>query len=95
MNIKDLHKDVKAISTSPLFKSSEGNITAIRILENEQLKEHITKVPALLLCITGEVQFENEQGSKLNLSSGDYVNIDPFIKHWINAISTSNLILIK
>jgi len=95
MNIKDLHQDTKAISTASLFKSAEGNVTSIQILEDQQLKEHITKVPALLLCLTGEAIFENENGVKLTLSKGDYVNIEPNIKHWINAKITSNLILIK
>ena len=95
MNIKNLHQDTKAISTASLFKTTEGNIIAVQILANEQLKEHITKVPALLLCLTGEVIFENENGIKLTLTIGDYVNIEPNVKHWVNAISTSNLILIK
>lgn len=95
MNIKDLHQDTKAISAAPLFKSTEGNVTSIQILANEQLKEHITKVPALLLCLSGEASFENEHGVKLTLKTGNYVNIEPNTKHWINAISTSNFILIK
>ena len=95
MNIKDLHQDTKAISTASLFKTTEGNVTSIQILVDEQLKEHITKVPALLLCLTGETIFENENGIKLILTTGDYVNIEPNTKHWINAKSTSNLILIK
>ncbi len=95
MNIKELHKDTKAISTASLFRTAEGNVTSIQILADEQLKEHITKVPALLLCLTGEAIFENENSIKLTLTTGDYVNIEPNIKHWINAISTSNLILIK
>lgn len=95
MNIKNLHQDTKAISTASIFKTTEGNITSIQILANQQLKEHITKVPALLICITGEAVFENENGIKLTLTTGDYVNIEPNIKHWINAITTSNLILIK
>mgnify|MGYP001193246548 CR=1 FL=1 len=95
MNIKDLHKDTKAISTASLFKTAEGNVTSIQILAGEQLKEHITKVTALLLCLSGEAIFENENGIKLTLTTGAYVNIEPGIKHWINAISISNLILIK
>jgi quercetin dioxygenase-like cupin family protein len=95
MNIKDLHQDTKAISTSSLYKTREGNVTSIQILAGNQLNEHITKVPALLLCLTGEARFENENGIKLNLTVSDYVNIEPNTKHWINAISTSNLILIK
>ena len=95
MNVKDLHQDTKAISTASLFKTAEGNVTSIQILADEQLKEHITKVPALLICLTGEAIFENENGIKLTLMTGEYVNTEPNVKHWINAISKSNLILIK
>lgn len=95
MNLKDLHHDTKAISTVSLFKMTEGNVTSIQILADQQLKEHITKVPALLLCLTGEAIYENVNGIKLTLTTGDYVNIEPNTKHWINAKSTSNLILIK
>ena len=95
MNIKDLHNHSKEISTVSLFKTVEGNVISLQILGNEQLKEHITKVPALLLCITGEAIFENEKGDKYILTSGDYVNIEPLIKHWVNAKSTCNFILIK
>ena len=95
MNIKNLHQDNKAISTASLFKKAEGIVTSIQILADEQLKEHITKVPALLICLTGEAIFENENGINLTMTTGDYVNIEPNIKHWINAKSTSNLVLIK
>jgi quercetin dioxygenase-like cupin family protein len=95
MNIQDLHQNTKAVSTSSIFKTAEGSVMSIRILEGEQLKEHISRVPALLLCITGETVFENEHGLKLTLTNGDYVHIEPQITHWLNAISTSSLILIK
>ena len=95
MNIKDLHQDNKAISTASLFKTTEGNVTSIQLLADEQLKEHITKVPALLLCVTGDAVFENENGIKHKLTTGEYVNIEPNTRHWINARSTSHLILIK
>ena len=95
MNVKDLHQDTKVISTTSLFKTTEGNVTSIQILANQQLKDHITKVPAMLLCLTGEADFENENGLKITLTTGEYVNIEPNVKHWVNAKSTSNLILIK
>lgn len=95
MNIKDLHQDTKAISTASLFKTATGSVTSIQICANEQLKEHISKVPALLVCLSGEAIFENENGIIQTMTTGDYVNIEPEIKHWINAKTTSNLILIK
>ena len=95
MNIKELHQDTKAVSTASLFKTSECNVTSIQILADEQLKEHITKVSALLLCVTGEALFENENGVKQIMATGDYVNIEPNTKHWVSAKSQSNFLLIK
>lgn len=95
MNIKELHTQEKPISATSLFKSELGNATAIQILQGEKLKEHITKIPAVLICIEGEVIFENEKGTKETLRNGDYVNIEPLIKHWVEGIQQSQLILIK
>ncbi len=95
MNIKELHTQEKPVSAISLFKSELGNATAIKILKGEKLKEHITKTPALLLCLEGEVIFENENGKKERLISGDYVNIEPMVKHWVEGTSESQLILIK
>lgn len=95
MNIKELHTQEKPVSATSLFKSELGNATAIKILKGEKLKEHITKTPALLLCLEGEVIFENENGKKERLISGDYVNIEPMVKHWVEGSSESQLILIK
>lgn len=95
MNIKELHTRVKPVSAVSLFKSDQANATAIQILQGEQLKEHLTKVPALLICIEGKAVFENEKGIKETLMPGDYVNIEPMVKHWIEGIADSQLILIK
>jgi len=95
MNIKELHKQEKPVSATSLFKSEMGNATAIKILQGEKLKEHITKTPALLICMEGEVVFENEKGIKEILMSGDYVNIEPMVKHWVEGTIESQLILIK
>jgi quercetin dioxygenase-like cupin family protein len=95
MNIGELHTDTNAISTASVFKTAGGNVTSIRILAGGQVKEHITKVPALLICLTGEAIFENENGIKITMMQSDYVTIEPNTKHWINAKSASNLLLIK
>ena len=95
MNIKDLHTKLKPVSAIPHFKAAEGNVTAIQILNNQLLKEHTTKMPALLVCVTGEVVFENEKGIKEILLPGDYVHIGPMIKHSVKGIEDSQLLLIK
>ncbi len=95
MNIRQLHTQEKPVSATSLFKSELGNATAIQILKGEKLKEHITKTPALLICLEGEVVFENEKGIKETLKAGDYVNIEPMVKHWVEGTIESQLILIK
>lgn len=95
MNIKDLHSQEKPVSAISLFKSELGNATAIQILQGEKLMEHITKTPALLICIEGKAVFENENGIKATLLSGDYVTIEPMVKHWVEGIQESQLVLIK
>lgn len=95
MNIKELHTQEKPVSATSLFKSELGNATAIKILKGEKLKEHITKTPALLICMEGEVIFENENGIKETLIPGDYVHIEPMVKHWVEGTIESQLILIK
>jgi len=83
MNIKELHTQEKPVSAISLFKSEMGNATALKILKGEKLKEHISKTPALLICIEGEVIFENEKDFKETLMAADYVNIEPMVKHWV------------
>jgi len=95
MNIKQLHTDHKGVSAVSLFKSETAVVSAIQLLPNETLKEHITKVPALLLCIEGQVIFENENGLKETLNSGEYILIEPFIKHKLIAEQLSQLVLVK
>lgn len=95
MNIKELHTQKKAVSAVSFFKSEQGTVTAIQILQNQQLKEHTTKTPALLICVDGNANFENENGIKETLLPGDYVNIEPMVKHWVSGITDSRLILIK
>jgi quercetin dioxygenase-like cupin family protein len=95
MNIKNILSHEKAVATAVLFKSEHATATALQILKGEQLKAHITKVPALLICVLGKVVFENELGVKETLEPGDYISIEPMTKHWVNSTTDSQLILFK
>jgi len=95
MNIKELHTQEKVVSAIVLFKGEQHNVTAIQILQDEQLKEHTTATAALLICIEGKAVFANEKGVKETLLPGDYVHIEPMIKHWVEGIELSQLVLIK
>lgn len=95
MNITELHTSEKTVSAISLFKSDLGNATAIQILKGEKLDEHISKNLALLICIIGKVVFEDEKGAKKILRPGDYVGIEPEVKHWVVAGMDSQLLLMK
>ena len=94
MNLQDLHTEEKAVQTSVLFEPTQ-NVISMQIAKGEQLKEHITKNPALLVCVSGEATFSDENQQKFSLKSGDYVKIEPNVKHKIDAIEESNFLLIK
>jgi quercetin dioxygenase-like cupin family protein len=95
MNIKSFHTEEKPVSAKKVFSTTEGNVTALQIKANGVLKEHITTVPALLICINGKAKFKNENGENQNLLSGDMVNIEPNVKHWVEGIEDTQLLLIK
>ena len=94
MNLKDLHTENKAVQTHVVFEPTE-KVISMQIAKGEQLKEHVTKIPALLVCISGNAVFSNENGAAINLKSGVYVNIEENVKHKIDAIEESNFLLIK
>lgn len=95
MNLQDLHTEDKAVQTNLLFEPTEGKVVSMQIAKGQQLKEHITKTPALLVCVSGDAVFSDENGFVINLKSGVYVKIEVNVKHKIDAIETSNFLLIK
>ncbi len=94
MKLIDIH-DKKGVSAKPISQNLTSKVIAIQILANELLKEHITNIPAVLICVLGEVDYKDEKGTKINLKSGDYFEIEPMVKHWVKGIQDSQLLLIK
>ncbi len=95
MNLTNLHSSDKPVQTQVLFEPTENKVIALQIAKNEQLKEHVTKVPALLVCINRDATFRNENGEKIHLKSGDFIKIPVDVKHWVDAHELSNFLLIK
>jgi quercetin dioxygenase-like cupin family protein len=95
MNLTTFHNSEKPLSAKQLFRCTEGKVVAIHLKKEGELKEHITKVPALLICVKGEIIYENEKGIKITLGSGDYLEIEPEVKHWLIAKEDSEAILMK
>tara|TARA_R100000951_G_scaffold31025_1_gene26642 strand:+ start:1347 stop:1634 length:288 start_codon:yes stop_codon:yes gene_type:complete len=95
MNLTTFHNSKKSLSVKQLFSCTEGKVVAIHLKKEGELKEHITKVPALLLCVIGEVVYEDENQVKATLNSGDFFEIKPNVKHWLVANKVSEAVLIK
>ena len=95
MNLTNLHSSDKPVQTQVLFEPTENKVIALQIAKNEQLKEYVTKVPALLICVTGEATFSNENGEKIHLKSGDFIKIPVDVRHWVDAHELNNFLLIK
>ena len=95
MNIQELYPEAKEVSAKSLFKGEEGITKSIHLSKGAVLSKHQSKTPALLICIIGEVVFENINGVKETLKQGDYVSIEPDVEHWLNSGADSYLLLIK
>jgi len=95
MNLKNLHTEDKAVQTKVVFTAAETKVISLQIAAGEQLKEHITKVPALLVCISGNAVYQDEKGASIQLKKGDYLDLEANVKHWVNATEESNFIVIK
>lgn len=94
-NIKDLSDTSKSVQAQALFKGGEGTATRIFIKGGAQLPEHTTKTTAMLLCVEGTVTFGNEHNVAHQLDAGDYLLIEPDVKHWVDAAMDSYLLLFK
>ena len=66
----------------------------MQIAAEKVLKEHISKVPATLICVSGLAIYEEEH-RKVDLSSGDFVRIESNVKHKVTAITESNFLLMR
>ncbi|WP_246085363.1 cupin domain-containing protein [Paucihalobacter ruber] len=94
MNLKDLHTQDKAVQTNLLLQAEQGKVVSLQIAAKEQLKEHVSEVPAILICVLGKAVYKQES-LEVTLLAGDYVLIPKNIKHEVKAITDSNFILIK
>jgi len=95
MNLKSFHTEEKSLSTKKIFSGGEGSVVSIQLKAGGLLKEHITTIPALLICVNGKALFKNEKGKEIHLSSGDVVNIEANVKHWLEGVEDAQLVLVK
>jgi quercetin dioxygenase-like cupin family protein len=95
MNITEVHDPNETISAKNIAELTGGKVTAIQILEGGLLKEHLTRVPALLICIQGEAIYQDKKDREVVLKPGDYYLIEPMVLHWLKGGTDSQLLLVK
>jgi quercetin dioxygenase-like cupin family protein len=78
-----------------LFSGTEGKVIALQIASGENLKKHLSKVPALLVCVSGNAIYNEDNGTTVELKAGDFVHIKANVQHSIDALAESNFLLIK
>jgi len=93
--LDSLHDKSKSLSVKVLFECKEGVTRSLQINKDGILAEHITKTEAILICVSGEVVYEDEKSIKHTLKSGDFHRIEPNVKHWVKGVENSQLLLIK
>lgn len=95
MILKNLHTENKPVQTQLLFEPKDAKVISLQIAKGETLKEHVSKIPALLVYISGNAVFTDDKGTVVNLNSGNYVMIEENVKHAVKAIDESNFLLMK
>ena len=94
MNLKSLHTENKEVQTKLLLKAEEGKVVSLQITAGKQLKEHVSNVPAILICISGKAIYREVSG-ETTLEPGDYLMIKKDVKHEVDALTDSNFVLVK
>jgi|AntRauMFilla1563_2_1112583.scaffolds.fasta_scaffold00957_5 quercetin dioxygenase-like cupin family protein len=94
MNLKNIHTAEKTVKTKLLFTAEEGKVISLQIAAGEQLKEHVSKVSATLICVSGKAVYKEAAGETA-LETGDFIIISKEVKHEVDAVTDSNFILVK
>ncbi len=95
MHLSDNHLHAKNISSKLIFTASTGKVMSIHMTEDSLLAEHTSPVHALLMCVVGKVSYDDQSGKNIQLTNGEYVEIEPQIVHRVTAHTDSQLLLIR
>lgn len=94
-NLKELHTEQKAVQTKVIFTAEDGKVVSLKIAKGEELKDHVSNLSALFLCVTGDATYKDENGKSIRLKAGDYMFIEKDVMHRVTAKKDSNFILIR
>ncbi len=93
MHLNEFHNNEKSVSVAKIFEGV-GQVMTLRIKANSELKKHTTPIPALLICVEGQAVFEYENGKRIELTQGNYVNIEPDKIHRVFTSEKSDALLL-
>ncbi len=85
----------KPVQTTVLFNNVDQKVIVLKIQKNDTLKEHISKVPALFVCVKGSAVYKEKNGRVVKMKGGDYVEIPQDVLHEVTANELSDFLLIK
>ena len=57
MKLKKVFSEKKDVQTNVLRQVEEGKVIALQIDKGKTLKKHVSKVPAILVCISGKAVY--------------------------------------
>lgn len=82
------------LSVLPLESGTASKVVSLAIPAGQELPEHTTPTPALLVLVEGEVRFVTAD-EDLTLTPGRVVHIPTAVPHRVVAVRDSQLILVK
>lgn len=94
-NILNADAALKAVSAKKFYDNNTFTGTSIVLQANAGLKEHVTPVPALLICINGDATFTYTNEENIQLSPGSYVAIEANRAHKLVASVDSHFVLLR
>jgi quercetin dioxygenase-like cupin family protein len=95
MNLKNPHIENKPVQTNVLFSGTEYKVIVLQIASGEYLKKHLSKVPTLLVCVSGNVIYNEDNKTTVELKTSGFVHIEANVQYSIDTITESNFLLIK
>lgn len=95
LTLVDLHDQHKPVSSKKLPIASVSSVVALHIAQEAMLTDHTSPIDALLLCVSGKVEYQEANGRTIPLGAGEYCDIPAGVVHRVTGALDSHLLLIR
>ena len=92
--LKELIQTKKEVNAAHIFDYVSGHQTLLKLDAGAHVKPHTSKVPAVLLCLEGEVEYQEEDRND-TLKATNYIEIKPDVLHWLDSSTGCLCLLLK